>query len=411
MPRIRRRHRPSATRRLAPFALFALPLLLVLAIAPGRSAPAPTPSERPNGAAATAPFALTATLPTDCATGDAACLETAVGNLAYLEGPAAGMAAIRAGVEAYSPFGGVCHIAAHRVGAGTVARHNGDFGAAASELRGAVDAAFCGSGAVHGLLIELTARAGTADLVDLLRAACATTIVDSGAPVGDCAHGAGHAIVQARAWEIDEALADCNRLGTIAGETVDSVRECAIGAYMEVMQNGREVATADWVRAEDPTWPCPVAPSATADLCWGLVDIAAGIEGVPLEEVVALCATAPRATDRVSCRISIAEGATQRLPDLDAVEAFCLAYDDDDLRRDDCRLWAAAQIGGDRQHPEPAADLCRAIGDPLLRNDCFAAIGGKLSGQVGLAPCAELVDMRERRNCQRSLLPDRPGLP
>lgn len=411
MPRIRHPRRPSSARRLAPFALFALPLLLVLAIAPGGSTPTPTPSERPSGAAATAPFALTATLPTDCAANDAACLETAVGNLAYLEGPAAGMDAIRTGVAAYPPFGGVCHIAAHRVGAGTMARHDGDFGAAASELRAADDAALCGSGAVHGLLIELTARAGDADPVDLLRTACATTIVNSGAPVGDCAHGAGHAIVQARAWEIDEALADCGRLGSLPGETTDSVRECAIGAYMEVMQNGREVATADWVRAEDPTWPCPVAPSATADLCWGLVDVAAGIEGVSLEEVVALCATAERPTDRAACRISLAEGATQRLPDLAAVEAFCLAYDDADLDRDTCRLWAAAQIGGDRQHPEPAAELCRAIGDPTLRDDCFSGIGGKLSGQVGIAPCAELLDLVERRGCQRSLLPDRPGLP
>lgn len=411
MPRIRRPRRPSTARRLAPLGLLALPLLVVLAITPGAPAPTPSPSERPTGAAATAPFALTATRPADCTADDATCLETAVGNLAYLEGPAAGMAAIRAAVAAHAPFGGVCHLAAHRVGAGTMARHDGDFGAAASELRAAADAAFCGSGAVHGLLIELTARAGDADLVDLLRVACATTIVDSGAPVGDCAHGAGHAIVQARAWEIDEALADCDRLGSLPGETSDSVRECAIGAYMEVMQNGREVATADWVRAEDPTWPCPVAPSATADLCWGLVDVAAGIEGVSLEEVVELCATADRATDRAACRISLAEGATQRLPDLAAIEAFCLAHDDAALDRDTCRLWAAAQIGGDRQHPEPAAELCRAIADDTLRDDCFAAIGGKLSGQVGLAPCAELLDLVERRACERSLLPDRPGLP
>jgi hypothetical protein len=377
---------------------------------------APTPSEQPSVAPVSAPFAPDTTTIADCdglAGGQRiACLGQAIGNVAYRSSATASLTAIVDLVGSDATIGSDCHVIAHRIGAGIMARVDGALGVGAAEIGAAPNLQFCGAGAFHGLLIETTARRPGDDPAVLLTEACANTPLFEGDPrtIGACAHGAGHAFVQAYEWDLPMAIAACAAFPE-EREGARMRRECAIGAYMEALQNGRLLGTS-YVRIGEPTYPCTTINDWSADICWRMAGIVMSADGIVIEEQPALCRTAPDATRRYACLSAITDGvATAYAADLALIRTFCATAADEEYPLSDCLTYAAAKRGGDRQHPEEGAVLCRDISDETERSDCFAAIGAKLSGQVGIERCDEIVDLIERASCNRSLLPPTPGEP
>lgn len=414
MSRRRSRHTRRAPLRLSSLLALLAPLALVLVLI-GTSEPGPTPSSspRPSMPAATAPFIPDATVPADCATGERlACLGQAFGNRAYTDGADVALREIAAFVDTDGRIGSDCHIVTHRIGAAIMARSAGSIAQASAEIGASTLLEFCGAGTFHGLLIELTGQNPDSDAGDLLLAACATDPLFAGDPrgLGSCAHGAGHAFVQAYDWELAPAIEACRRFPDTQ-EEARMARECAIGAYMEALQNGRAIGL-PYVRIGEPTYPCTVINDWSADICWRMAGIVMTADGIAVDDQAPLCRTAPDALRRYACLSAITDGiATAYAEDLALIRNFCATAADSEYPLEDCLLYAAAKRGGDRQHPEAGAVLCRDIVDTEARLDCFGAIGAKLSGQVGLERCDEIVDEVERAACNRSILPPTPGEP
>lgn len=408
----RPRRMPRSSFRLSSLLALVAPLALVLALV-GTSEPAVTPSPRPSMPTTTAPFVPDTTVAADCVTGNRlACLGQAFGNRAYADGADVALREIATFVDADGRIGSDCHIVTHRIGAAIMARSEGNIAQASAEIGASTLLEFCGAGTFHGLLIELTGQNPDTDAGELLLAACATDPLFAGDPrgLGSCAHGAGHAFVQAYDWELAPAIRACRRFPDTQ-EEARMARECAIGAYMEALQNGRAIRL-PYVRIGEPTYPCTVIDDWSADICWRMAGIVMTADGIPLDDQAPLCRTAPDALRRYACLSAITDGiATAYAEDLALIRTFCATITDGEYPLEDCLLYAAAKRGGDRQHPEAGAVLCRDIADAEARSDCFAAIGAKLSGQVGLERCDELVDEVERASCNRSLLPPTPGEP
>lgn len=119
----------------------------------------------------------------------------------------------------------------------------------------------CNSGCMHGVFRQAMsgeAARGADGKMDPLRLA-ARVEKDCGAngeyPIGDCIHGLGHAFMYQADYDVEGAIALCDRLGDHARKYY-----CATGAYMELTNNPPK----GYLDGKSIYFPCDQAPYPAA---------------------------------------------------------------------------------------------------------------------------------------------------
>jgi hypothetical protein len=182
----------------------------------------------------------------DCASGDAACLEQAFGNLAYEEGPKVALDRL-AEMQSDPTIGGaVCHPIAHKIGAGGLLHYEGSVGKAF-----AAGDATCGAGYFHGLLQWKLAGVREDQVASVARTACEEPEIKANAfNYYQCDHGLGHGLMLYTSLDLPKALDYCHQLNT----QFDQV-SCSGGVFME-NQSSSFGLRSKWLSRKNLLFPC-----------------------------------------------------------------------------------------------------------------------------------------------------------
>ncbi len=281
-----------------------------------------------------------------------------------------------------------CHGGAHHLGRMAFA----DYGAAAAD--GLADS--CQSGMRHGVMEQLFAGRGIANLAEDVDVLCP----DASDAFGrhQCLHGVGHGVMAWTAYELEDALGICGRLGDEMGR-----RSCHSGVFMENVVSGLsgEVGQkSSYVDAEDPHYPCNALPERYVNDCyWYQTSQMLVVFDQDLERVAGACLEAP-AIGRRSCFGSYGRdvgSVHRRNPYL--VVQYC-RLPESLMHRGDCIDGAARTLFWDATQQDAGVELCAQVEEPIVGESCFQAIVNQAHAVVpDLGPfCARLPD-RWRERC------------
>lgn len=281
-----------------------------------------------------------------------------------------------------------CHGSAHHLGRMAFA----EYGAAAAG--GLAEA--CRSGMRHGLMEQLFVGRGIANLADDVDALCP----DARDPFGrhQCFHGVGHGVMAWTAYELEDALGICGRLGDESGR-----RSCYSGVFMENVVSGLSGAVGQesaWVDAEDPHYPCNALPERyVRDCYWYQTSQMLNVFGQDLEMVADACREAP-AIGRRTCFGSYGRdvaAAHRENPYL--VVQYCRLAESL-MHQSDCIDGAARTLFWDETQQDAGLALCAEVEEPIVAEACWQSIVNQAHAvAVDLGPfCARLSD-RWRERC------------
>jgi len=196
----------------------------------------------------------------DCKQGDSSCFEQAFGNLAFNEGPKRALAVFTKKID-IDPTVRVCHRIAHALGAGALAHYNGDVGRAFAD-----GSPVCWSGYYHGILERAFAGVPSDDLGKVSRGLCASPEVRRNDFIAyQCVHGLGHGLMIYTGYDMPLALQTCDKLATNWDQT-----SCTGGVFMENLQTSYGT-TSQWLRDDDPLYPCPTLAERHKLYCYLMV--------------------------------------------------------------------------------------------------------------------------------------------
>lgn len=281
-----------------------------------------------------------------------------------------------------------CHGSAHHLGRMAFA----EYGAAAA---GGLDEA-CQSGMRHGVMEQLFVERGIANLADDVDVLCP----DASDAFGrhQCFHGVGHGVMGWTAYELEDALGICGRLGDESGR-----RSCYSGVFMENVVSGLSGTVGEkssYVDAEDPHYPCNALPERYVNDCyWYQTSQMLVVFNQDLGMVADTCLEAP-ASSRRSCFGSYGRdvsSAHRRNPYL--VVQYC-RLPESLTHRGDCIDGAARTIFWDETQQDAGVALCVAVEEPIVGEACWQSIVNQAHAVVAdLDPfCSELPD-RWRERC------------
>jgi hypothetical protein len=281
-----------------------------------------------------------------------------------------------------------CHGSAHHLGRMAF----GEYGAAAAA--GLAEA--CQSGMRHGVMEQLFVGRGIANLADDVDALCP----DASDAFGrhQCFHGVGHGVMAWTAYELEDALGICGRLGDESGR-----RSCNSGVFMENVVGGLSGAVGGksaWVDAEDPHYPCNVLPERyVSDCYWYQTSQMLNVFGHDLEMVANACLEAP-AIGRRACFGSYGRdvGAAHRGNPYLVVQYCRLA--ESLMHQGDCIDGAARTLFWDATQQDAGVALCAEVEEPIVGEACWQSIVNQAHAvSVDRAPfCGQLPD-RWRERC------------
>lgn len=195
-----------------------------------------------------------------CGEGDAACFEQAFGNLAYSDGPKRALAVFEQKIET-DPTVRVCHRIAHALGAGGLAHYDGDVGRAFAD-----GTAACWSGYYHGILERAFAGVSERELPAVSRRLCESPDVRRNDFIAyQCVHGLGHGLMIYTDYDLPISLKTCDAL-----ETSWDQSSCTGGVFMENLQTSYGT-TSEWLRADDPLYPCQTVAERHKLYCYLMV--------------------------------------------------------------------------------------------------------------------------------------------
>jgi mono/diheme cytochrome c family protein len=196
----------------------------------------------------------------DCGAGDSPCFEQAFGNLAYEKGPKRALAVFTRMIDT-DPTVHVCHRIAHAIGAGALAHYHGKVGPAFAD-----GSAVCWSGYYHGILERAFEGVSEQDLPAVARRLCASHVVRRNTFTAyQCVHGLGHGLMIYTGYDLPLALQTCDALATAWDQT-----SCTGGVFMENLQTSYGT-TSEWLRDDDPLYPCPTVAERDKLYCYLMV--------------------------------------------------------------------------------------------------------------------------------------------
>ena len=180
----------------------------------------------------------------DC--GDFRCYEQAFANIAYRQGPGRAIGLLKERSATPGPIEADCHRITHAVGAGALARFDGDPGKALA--RGSV---FCASGYYHGILERSLLGKRKAEIGPLAQHICAAKDIRRTDFIHfQCVHGLGHGLMITTGYDLPESLDYCDEL-----ETEWERESCRGGVFMENSQSSYGTRSR-WLKDDDLLYPC-----------------------------------------------------------------------------------------------------------------------------------------------------------
>jgi hypothetical protein len=296
---------------------------------------------------------------------DQTCIEQALGNVAYRQGPAV---AFRLVAKRYE--GGAdprCHTIAHVIGAAVLARNDGNIARTFAE-----GSSMCWSGYYHGVLERAFRDVKSFDAATLgakSRALCADRQVRRSSWLSyQCLHGLGHGLTITTGYQLPIANKVCNRLATAWDRT-----SCKGGVFMEnfITSYGGD---SPWVRDSDPLYPCDWVARADKYTCYQQATTRIiQVVGLDWQKIARTCAGAE--ADWVqTCFGSFGQNASvvasRRPGKIVPICAVARPYGGER----ECIRYAAMDIAGAYSGGKEAASLCDAS-PGKLRGDCYEAIG------------------------------------
>lgn len=303
----------------------------------------------------------------ECASADFACLEQALGNVAYARGPRSALALVDARLAEDEGFAANCHRIVHVIGSASLARAHGDVAKAFTQ-----GSPTCASGYYHGILerafIGVTTRA---KLAERARSLCDTAGVRRfGYLDRQCRHGLGHGLMIQTGYDLPTALAICAGLPTRWDHLT-----CSNGVFMENADT-RFGFRSRWLDDEDPLYPCREVTGLDRRHCYARVPtLALRRNGGSYAGAAATCSSLAAPWSRYCFRGLGRDAVDFRFVRARTLERCALAGDGGA----DC-LFGAARYVSDRLGPEGrsgGAGFCRAARADV-RDACFAGVGSAL---------------------------------
>ena len=181
----------------------------------------------------------------DCST-DTLCYEQAFANVAYRRRPVRALALLEKRAATPGPIESFCHRITHAVGAGALARFDGDPGKALA--RGSV---FCASGYYHGILERSLLGKPKEQIGPISQRICSAADIRRTDFIHfQCVHGLGHGLMITTGYDLPGSLDYCDELET------DWEREsCRGGVFMENSQSSYGTRSR-WLKDDDLLYPC-----------------------------------------------------------------------------------------------------------------------------------------------------------
>lgn len=280
-----------------------------------------------------------------------------------------------------------CHGAAHRLGRMAFAEHG-----AAAVL--GVDEV-CQSGMRHGVMEQLFVSRGITNLAEDVDALCPSA--DLPYVRHQCLHGVGHGVMAWTAYELEDALGLCERLGDDL-----SRRSCYSGVFMENVVSGLsgEVGSrSSYVSDVDPHYPCNALPERyVGDCYWYQTSQMLNVFHQDLSRVPEACQEAPPYARR-TCFGSWGRdisGAHRGNPYL--IAQYCRLAPSLGLQGD-CIDGAARTVFWDASQQDAGVALCREVEEPIVGEACWRSIVSQAhSVGTDLAPfCGQLPERWNER--------------
>jgi hypothetical protein len=153
-----------------------------------------------------------------------------------------------------------CHPIVHTIGHAAVDRY-GDLGEAYA--RGD---SFCSAGYFHGATERVIQRVDRGELTRRANRLCGDLGGHRRHSIyhRNCAHGLGHGFMLVRDYEVRKSLTTCDALRDAWEQ-----RSCYGGVFMEnVMSLGRRSGRSEYLRPDDPLYPCPTLERRYREMCY-----------------------------------------------------------------------------------------------------------------------------------------------
>lgn len=222
-----------------------------------------------------------------------------------------------------------------------------------------------------------------------------------------CLHGVGHGVMAWTAYELEDALELCERLGDESGRA-----SCFTGVFMENVASGlsgpggQASTYVDWT---DPHYPCNALDQRYVPHCyWYQTSQMLRVFNHDLTLVAQACREAPLAARRL-CFGSYGRGVagTHRLSPHRVVQ-FC-DQAPNSLFRSDCIDGAVRTLFWDPTEQAEGFDLCAMVEERVVAETCHESLVAQAHSVLPAADmevfCVKLPD-RWRDRCRR--VPRRP---
>ncbi len=311
------------------------------------------------------------------------CFEQAFGNVAYFDGPRAAMTLFDETIEANAPS---CHRIAHAIGAGSLARYDGNVGRTIAE-----GSASCFSGYYHGVLERALVDVKTRD-AERLGGVAAALCDDPQARTSpwmrsQCFHGLGHGLMITTGYALPLSLDACERSPT----RLDRI-SCKSGVFMENVFSSYGFVSR-WLREDDPVYPCNAVEPDDRITCYGTVTSRVlRVIGLDWQGTAEICAGVEPRFVKTCFRSLGRDISGQTLREPDEIVELC-AVTREYGGEADCISAAAMDIASNFTRGTEAAELCEAA-PADTRGECYYGLGGVM-GRFRTTKAAREADCRE----------------
>ena len=306
-------------------------------------------------------FAPNGTRVSDCGS-TSACLEQAFGNIAYADGPRRALDELARAGAAKSGIDADCHRIAHTIGAAALVRYRGDVGTAFAE-----GSPVCWSGYYHGIAERAFSKAPSGDLAPVAQTLCASPSIRRTRFLAyQCVHGVGHGLMIVSGYDLPRSLEICDQLLDAWDRT-----SCTGGVFMENINSSYGI-TSDWLRDDDPLYPCSAVAARHKLYCYLMVTSRIlPLVAYDYGKAAAICMKSePEWVE--TCFQSLGRDASGQA-DGDAGKILGLCEESGPWARD-C-LYGAARDVANNDAATPRAEALCTRAPKQLRDTCFNAIG------------------------------------
>jgi hypothetical protein len=293
------------------------------------------------------------------------CFEQAFGNIAYVQGPRVALALFD---RTYGDFSDPdCHRVAHAIGSASLARNKGNVARTFAQ-----GTSSCFSGYYHGVLERSLLRVKSYNagaLGAVARSLCSEPQVRKSVWLTfQCLHGLGHGLMITTGYALPLSLKVCDQLAT-GWETTT----CNGGVFMENISSSYGF-TSQWIRDDDPVYPCSWVATEDKLKCYELVTSRiVRVLGGNWAKTAATCTTVESAWRSACFRSFGRDVAGQAHYEPVGIKTLCALttpYDGEGS----CIKGAATTMVSNFASGKQASALCR-MSSPQFRGSCYYGIG------------------------------------